>query len=76
VPATRSPRARKWFSNRRRKSAIAVGFRKATAGNCEDENLRAEIEARCGSKSGDAYQRCYAEVIEGGRQVTRSLRPI
>ena len=30
---------------------------------CEDENLRAEIEARCGSKSGDAYQRCYAEVM-------------
>jgi hypothetical protein len=30
---------------------------------CEDENLRAEIEARCGVKSGDAYQRCYAEVM-------------
>ncbi len=30
---------------------------------CEDENLRAEIEARCGSKSGEAYQRCYAEVM-------------
>jgi hypothetical protein len=30
---------------------------------CEDENLRAEIEARCGSTSGDAYQRCYAEVM-------------
>lgn len=30
---------------------------------CEDENLRAEIEARCGSKSGDAYQRCYAEIM-------------
>jgi hypothetical protein len=30
---------------------------------CEDENLRAEIEARCGSKSGEPYQRCYADVM-------------
>jgi len=30
---------------------------------CEDENLRAEIEARCGSKSGEPYQRCYANVM-------------
>jgi hypothetical protein len=30
---------------------------------CEDENLRAEIEARCGAKSGDDHQRCYAEVM-------------
>jgi hypothetical protein len=30
---------------------------------CEDENLRAEVEARCGAKSGDAYRRCYADVM-------------
>jgi len=30
---------------------------------CEDENLRAEIESRCRSKSGDLDQRCYAEVM-------------
>ena len=34
---------------------------------CEDENLRAEVEARCGSipgaMSGDAYRQCYADVM-------------
>jgi hypothetical protein len=30
---------------------------------CEDDNLRREIEARCGAKSGDEHSRCYAEVM-------------
>jgi len=30
---------------------------------CEDENLRAEIAARCGTPSGAEYDRCYAEVM-------------
>ena len=30
---------------------------------CEDENLRAEIAARCATKSGAEYDRCYAEVM-------------
>jgi hypothetical protein len=30
---------------------------------CEDENLRMDIEARCGAKLGDEYSRCYAEVM-------------
>jgi len=29
---------------------------------CEDANLRDEIEARCGTKSGDDLRRCYGEV--------------
>lgn len=30
---------------------------------CEDENLRAEIAARCATKSGAEYDHCYADVM-------------
>lgn len=30
---------------------------------CEDENLRADIATRCGTKSGAEYDRCYAEAM-------------
>jgi hypothetical protein len=30
---------------------------------CEDENLRADIAARCGTKAGAEYDGCYAEMM-------------